>query len=402
MTESIPVAQRLSAVKPSATVAVAQRARELKAQGIDVLSFSVGEPDFDTPEYIREAAKQAIDDGATRYTAARGTVELREAICAASAKRRSGVSYDPSEVVVSVGAKHTLFNLALALYDPGDEVLIPAPYWVSYPEQVRLAGANPVIVQTTEDEGFRMTPDTLRAAITPKTKALLLCSPSNPTGAAYTGEQLRALADVAVEHDFWIIVDEIYGQLVYGGFEQKSIIEVAPELRDHIIIVDGVSKTFAMTGWRIGWMLGPEYVTKACDKIQGQATTNPSAVAQRAATAALEGSWDPMEAMRQAFEERRSIIVDGLNAIDGMSCRLPEGAFYAFANVQGLIGRTGAGKVLENDLDLAGYLLEEARCAVVPGTAFGAPGFVRMSYAASNDMIREGLRRLEEALGKLG
>mgnify|MGYP001813575008 FL=1 len=402
MTESIPVAQRLSAVKPSATVAVAQRARELKAQGIDVLSFSVGEPDFDTPEYIREAAKQAIDDGATRYTAARGTVELREAICAASAKRRSGVSYDPSEVVVSVGAKHTLFNLALALYDPGDEVLIPAPYWVSYPEQVRLAGANPVIVQTTEDEGFRMTPDTLRAAITPKTKALLLCSPSNPTGAAYTGEQLRALADVAVEHDFWIIVDEIYGQLVYGGFEQKSIIEVAPELRDHIIIVDGVSKTFAMTGWRIGWMLGPEYVTKACDKIQGQATTNPSAVAQRAATAALEGSWDPMEAMRQAFEERRSIIVDGLNAIDGMSCRLPEGAFYAFANVQGLIGRTGAGKVLENDLDLAGYLLEEARCAVVPGTAFGAPGFVRMSYAASNDMIREGLRRIEEAVGKLG
>ena len=401
MSESIPVAQRLSAVKPSATVAVAQRARELKAQGIDVLSFSVGEPDFDTPEYIREAAKKAIDDGATRYTAARGTIELREAICAASAKRRSGITYDPSEVVVSVGAKHTLFNLALALYDPGDEVLIPAPYWVSYPEQVRLAGAEPVVVQTTEEEGFRMTPETLRAAITPKTKALLLCSPSNPTGAAYTGEQLRALADVAAEHDFWIIVDEIYGQLVYGDFEQKSVIEVAPELRDQIIIVDGVSKTFAMTGWRIGWMLGPEYVTKACDKIQGQATTNPSSVAQRAATAALTGSWEPMEAMRQAFEERRTIIVDGLNAIDGISCRLPEGAFYAFANVQGLIGRTGAGKVLENDLDLAGYLLEEARCAVVPGTAFGAPGFVRMSYAASNDMIREGLRRIDEAVRKL-
>ena len=401
MSESIPVAQRLSAVKPSATVAVAQRARELKAQGIDVLSFSVGEPDFDTPEYIREAAKKAIDDGATRYTAARGTIELREAICAASAKRRSGITYDPSEVVVSVGAKHTLFNLALALYDPGDEVLIPAPYWVSYPEQVRLAGAEPVIVQTAEEEGFRMTPETLRAAITPKTKALLLCSPSNPTGAAYTGEQLRALADVAAEHDFWIIVDEIYGQLVYGDFEQKSVIEVAPELRDQIIIVDGVSKTYAMTGWRIGWMLGPEYVTKACDKIQGQATTNPSSVAQRAATAALTGSWEPMEAMRQAFEERRTIIVDGLNAIDGISCRLPEGAFYAFANVQGLIGRTGAGKALENDLDLAGYLLEEARCAVVPGTAFGAPGFVRMSYAASNDMIREGLRRIDEAVRKL-
>ncbi|MBW1758520.1 MAG: pyridoxal phosphate-dependent aminotransferase [Deltaproteobacteria bacterium] len=402
MSEKIPVAQRLSAVKPSATVAVAQRARELKAQGIDVLSFSVGEPDFDTPAHIREAAKKAIDSGATRYTAARGIPELREAICDASAKRRAGVTYEPSQVVVSVGAKHTLFNLALALYDEGDEVLIPAPYWVSYPEQVRLAGANPVIVQTTEEQGFRMTPEALRAAITPKTKALILCSPSNPTGAAYTGEQLRALADVAAEHNFWIIVDEIYGQLVYGGFEQKSIAEVAPDLKDRIIIVDGVSKTFAMTGWRIGWMLGPEYVTKACEKIQGQATTNPSSVAQHAAIAALRGPWEPMEEMRQAFEARRSIIVEGLNAIDGISCGMPEGAFYAFANVQALIGKEGGGKKLETDLDVAGYLLEEARCAVVPGTAFGAPGFVRISYAASNEMIREGLSRIGEALSKLG
>jgi aspartate aminotransferase len=401
MSESIPVAQRLSAVKPSATVAVAQRARELKAQGIDVLSFSVGEPDFDTPAHIREAAKKAIDSGETRYTAARGIVPLREAICEASAKRRPGVTYAPAECMVSVGAKHTLFNLALALYNPGDEIIIPAPYWVSYPEQVRLAEANPVIVQTTESDGFRMTPDMLRSAITPKTKALLLCSPSNPTGAAYSGEQLRALADVAGEHDLWIIVDEIYGQLVYGGFEQKSIVEVAPELRDKIIIVDGVSKTFAMTGWRIGWMLGPEYVTKACEKIQGQATTNPSSVAQHAAIAALTGPWEPMEEMRKAFEERRSIIVDGLNAIEGLSCQVPEGAFYAFPNVQGLLGKKGAGKTLETDLDLAGYLLEEARCAVVPGTAFGSPGFVRMSYAASNEMIREGLTRIGEAVSKL-
>ena len=401
MSEKIPVAQRLSAVKPSATVAVAQRARELKAQGIDVLSFSVGEPDFDTPVHIREAAKKAIDSGATRYTAARGIVELREAICEASAKRRAGVTYDPSQVVVSVGAKHTLFNLALALYDEGDEVLIPAPYWVSYPEQVRLAGANPVIVQTTEDEGFRMTPEALRAAITPKTKALILCSPSNPTGAAYTGEQLRALADVAAEHNFWIIVDEIYGQLVYGGFDQKSIAEVAPDLKDRIIIVDGVSKTFAMTGWRIGWMFAPEYVTKACEKIQGQATTNPSSIAQHAAIAALRGPWEPMEEMRQAFEARRSIIVEGLNAIDGIGCGMPEGAFYAFANVQALIGKQGGGKQLETDVDVAGYLLEEALCAVVPGTAFGAPGFVRISYAASNDMIREGLSRIGDAVGKL-
>jgi aspartate aminotransferase len=401
MTESIPVARRLSAVKPSATVAVAQRARELKAQGIDVLSFSVGEPDFDTPAHIRDAAKQAIDRGATRYTAARGIIELRNAICQTSAARRGGVSHEPADVVVSIGAKHTLFNLALALYDEGDEVLIPAPYWVSYPEQVRLSGATPVIVQTTEAEGFRMTPDALRAAITSKTKALLLCSPSNPTGAAYSGEQLRELADVAAQHNFWIIVDEIYGQLVYSGFEQKSILEVAPELRDRIIIVDGVSKTFAMTGWRIGWMLGPEHVAKACDKIQGQATTNPAAVAQHAALAALEGPWAPMEAMRKAFEERRGIIIEGLNAIDGISCRLPEGAFYAFASVQGLIGRRAGDQTLETDIDIAGYLLEEARCAVVPGTAFGAPGFVRISYAASNDVIREGLKRIGEAVAKL-
>ncbi|MGB5812877.1 MAG: pyridoxal phosphate-dependent aminotransferase [Polyangiales bacterium] len=401
MSESIPVAERLSAVKPSATVAVAQRARELKAQGIDVLSFSVGEPDFDTPAHIREAAKKSIDDGATRYTAARGIIELREAICKTSAARRGGVSHDPADVVVSIGAKHTLFNLALALYDEGDEILIPAPYWVSYPEQVRLVGANPVIVQTSEAEGFRMSPDTLRAAVTSKTKALLLCSPSNPTGAAYSADDLRALADVAAEHDFWIIVDEIYGQLVYGDFEQKSILEVAPELRDRIIIVDGVSKTFAMTGWRIGWMLGPKYVAQACDKIQGQSTTNPAGVSQYAAIAALTGPWGPMEEMRKAFEERRSIIIDGVNAIDGMSCRLPEGAFYAFASVQGLIGRSGGGKTLETDIDVASYLLEEARCAVVPGTAFGAPGFVRISYAASNDMIREGLKRMGEAVAKL-
>ncbi len=401
MSENIPVAQRLSAVKPSATVAVAQRARELKAQGIDVLSFSVGEPDFDTPEFIRDAAKEAIDEGATRYTTARGIVPLREAVCEASAKRRPGVEYTPAEVVVSVGAKHTLFNLSVALYDEGDEVIIPAPYWVSYPEQVRLVGASPVIVNTTEDDGFRMTPDALRAAVTPKTKALVLCSPSNPTGAAYSGEQLRALADVAAEHDFWIIVDEIYGQLVYGGFDQKSIVQVAPELKNRIIIVDGVSKTFAMTGWRIGWMLAPEYVCKACDKIQGQATTNPTTVAQYAAIAALRGPTAPIEEMRSAFEERRSIIVDGLNAIDGISCLLPEGAFYAFANVSELIGKSADGQTLETDIDVASYLLEEARCAVVPGTAFGAPGFLRISYAAASEMIREGLRRIEEAVRKL-
>ncbi len=401
MSEFLPVAKRLSVVKPSATVAVSDRARELRAQGVDVLSFSVGEPDFDTPTHIGQAAKEAIDAGHTRYTAARGIPELRQAICERSAKRRGGIAHEPSEVVVSVGAKHTLFNLALALYDEGDEVIIPAPYWVSYPEQVAIVGAKPVIVETDAASGFRMTPEALAAAITPRTKALVLCSPSNPTGSAYTAEQLRALADVAAKHQFWLIVDEIYGELVYEGFEQKSILEVAPELKDRVIIVDGVSKTYAMTGWRIGWMLGPAHVAKACDKIQGQATTNPAAPAQYAAIAALRGTHEPIEAMRKAFEERRGIIVSGLNAIEGIDCRTPEGAFYAFASVQGLIGKMAGAQTLANDLDVASYLLEEAKCAVVPGTAFGAPGFVRISYAASNDMIREGLRRIGEAVSAL-
>ncbi len=398
---SPPLAERLSRVKPSATVAIAQRARELQNEGVDVLSFSVGEPDFDTPTHIREAAKKSIDDGATRYTAARGIPALREAICARSKARRGGVAHDPSEVVVSVGAKHTLFNLALALYQEGDEVIIPSPYWVSYPEQVRLAGAEPVIVETTESEGFRLTPKKLAAAITPKTKALLLCSPSNPTGAAYNAAQLRELADVCKGHSFWIIVDEIYGELVYEGFQQKSILEAAPELRERIIIVDGVSKTYAMTGWRIGWMLSPAHVAKACDKLQGQATTNPTAAAQYAALAALTGPAEPVEEMRRAFEERRALILGGLNAIDGIRCGTPEGAFYAFANVDGLIGRKADGHTLEDDLAVAGYLLEKARCAVVPGTAFGAPGFLRISYAASTDVINEGLRRIADAVAAL-
>jgi aspartate aminotransferase len=401
VTSSLPLARRLGVIQPSATVAISQRARELQAQGVDVLSFSVGEPDFHTPEHIRQAAKAAIDKGVSHYTAVRGIPPLLEAICADSKARRGGVAHTPKEVVVSVGAKHVLFNLALALYDEGDEVIIPAPYWVSYPEQVRVAGAEPVIVETAPSDGFALTAQGLRAAVTDRTKALILCTPSNPTGSAYTAAQLRALADVAREHRFWIIVDEIYGRLVYDGFEQTSMLAVAPELRDRIIVVDGVSKTYAMTGWRMGWMLGPEHVAKACDTIQGQATTNPPAVAQHATIAALTGPQEPIEQMRAAFEERRNLIVSGLNAIDGIECRMPEGAFYAFASVAGLVGRKAGGVTLDDDVAVARFFLEEARCAVVPGTAFGAPGFVRISYAASTEQIREGLRRIGEAVGKL-
>lgn len=402
MQKTPPLARRLDAVKPSATVAISDRARALKQQGVDVISFSVGEPDFDTPAHVRDAAKASIDEGQTRYTESRGILALRQAICEDSKKRRGGVAHTPAEVVVSVGAKHTLFNLAAVLFEAGDEVIVPAPYWVSYPEQARMFDAEPVIVETTEEDGFRLTPAALEKAITKKTKALVLCTPSNPTGAAYAASDLRALADVAAKHDFWIIVDEIYAQLVYGGFQQTSILEVAPELKHRIIIVDGVSKTYAMTGFRIGWMLAPEHVAKECDKVQGQATTNPTTTAQYAALAALRGPVEPIESMRAAFEVRRGLVVNGLNAIPGISCRMPEGAFYAFFSVKGLLGKTTPeGKTLDDDLAVAAYFLEAGQCAMVPGAAFGAPGYMRMSYATSNAQIEEGLRRIAAAVAKL-
>ena len=395
------LASRLDRVKPSATVAIATKANELKAAGVDVISFSVGQPDFEPPAHILDAAKAAIDTGVSKYTATRGILPLREAVAADSKARRGGHEHSPAEIVVSVGAKHTLFNLALALYEEGDEVIIPAPYWVSYPEQVRLAGATPIIVDAAPEDGYKLSADALEAAITDKTKAVILCSPSNPTGAAYSPTEMRALADVLAKHDVWVIADEIYARLTYGEFEQKSLLELAPELRERLIIVDGVSKTFAMTGWRIGWMLAPAHVAKACDKIQSQSTTNPTAVAQYAAIAALTGPQEPIEAMRETFEARRARIVEGLNAIDSIRCGTPEGAFYAFADVRELVGKTGPAGVIKDDLALAGYLLDEARCAVVPGTAFGAPGHLRISYAASEEQIDEGLRRIAAAAAKL-
>lgn len=394
-------ARRLNSVQPSATLAISQRAAELRAQGVDVISFGVGEPDFETPAHIREAAKKATDKGSSHYTAVRGLPKLRDAICADSKARRGGNAHSPAEVVVSVGAKHALFNLALALYDEGDEVIIPAPYWVSYPEQVRLVGAVPVIVQTTEESGFRMTPEALEKAITKKTRALVLCTPSNPTGSAYSAKELAALADVARRHDFWIITDEIYAQLVYGGFEQKSILEVAPDLRERIILVDGVSKTYAMTGWRIGWILAPKAVATACDTIQGQSTTNPTAAAQFAAIAALEGPTTELVEMRKVFDERRHAMVEGLTSMCGLSCRMPEGAFYAFPSVKTLLGKKAGDVVLTDDIAVSKYLLETGRVAVVPGTPFGAPGYVRLSYATNVAQIREGLARIHEAISAL-
>jgi aspartate aminotransferase len=394
------IASRVNAVQPSATIAMSQRADELRAQGVDVISFGLGEPDFETPEHVREAAKKAIDKGSSHYTSVRGIKPLLEAIRDDS-KARRGIEHSLSEIVVSVGAKHTLFNLAMVLYEPGDEVLIPGPHWVSYPDQVRLFGATPITLPTEEKTGFRLQPDALAAAITKQTKALLLCSPSNPTGTAYTGDQLRALADACKGGDFWIIVDEIYGELVYDGFVQRSLLEVAPELKDRIIIVDGVSKTFSMTGWRIGWMIGDAKVAKAVEKMQGQSTTNPTAVAQHAATAALRADRKTALAMRDAFAERRRAIVDGLNAIDGISCLAPEGAFYAFPNASSLIGKRAGDRTITDDVALAMYLLEVARVAVVPGSAFAAPGYLRLSYATSMEKIAEGLKRIAAAASEL-
>lgn len=380
---------------------MAARAAKLREQGHRVFAFGVGEPDFETPAYIREAAKQAIDRGASHYTAVTGTPELKRAICKAVARDRG---WEPTveQITVSCGAKHALFNLAMALYEPGDEVIIPAPYWVSYPEQVRLAGATPIIVPTREEDGWQLTKDALANALTPRTKAIILCTPSNPTGSAYSRERLLELASVLASADCWIVLDEIYAELVYDGFEHQSLAALAPELRDRIIVVDGVSKAYAMTGWRIGWSIAPKTVAKALDVVQGQSTTNATAVAQAAAVAALEGPRDEVRAMREIFEQRRNRMVEGLRAIPGLSCRMPEGAFYAFADVRGLFGKQPQGREpLATDEDVAFWLLDEAHVAGVPGTPFGAPGYIRFSYASSVETIDAGIAAIRQAVEKL-
>ena len=394
------LAQRLDVVQPSATLAVSARAAALRAQGRTIYPFGVGEPDFDTPAHIRDAAKLALDEGHTRYTAVTGTAALKKAIAARSAAVRS-VPCAPEQVVVSVGAKHALFNLALSLYEAGDEVICPAPYWVSYPEQVRLVGATAITPETREDEGWLLSPDALSKALTPKTKAVILCTPSNPTGSAYSEAKMRALLEVLAPHDCWLIVDEIYASLVYDGFKHVSALTLASEkLRERILVIDGVSKSYAMTGWRIGWSITPVPLAKALDVVQSQSTTNPAAVAQAAAVAALTGPQDSIEVMRKRFELRRTRMVDGLRRIPGVTCRAPEGAFYAFADCRALYGIEFGGAKIGDDLAIAKFLLEEAGCAAVPGSAFGAPGYLRFSYATSEENIDAGLAAAKAAVEK--
>jgi aspartate aminotransferase len=368
-----------------------------------LISLAVGEPDFGPPLHVRQAAQRALDTGPFGYTTTAGLAPLRAAICAESRARRGpGSDYAPEQVVVSAGAKHALFNVAQALYDPGDEVIIPTPSWVSYSEQARLAGARPVFVETGPESDFLLEPAALEAAITERTKALVLCSPNNPTGAAYGAKELRALADVIARHPrLWVIVDEIYAELVYDGFISPSLCEVAPPLRDRLVIIDGVSKTHAMTGFRVGWSLSPRPLARACETLQSQTTTSIATVAQLAALAAVSGDKQHVGEMREQYRQRRDRLIAGLNAVPGLKCNLPRGAFYAFADVRGWLGKTARGVKLEDDVVLANWLLDHARVAVVPGAAFGAPGFLRLSYATSQADLDTAVERFNELAREL-
>ncbi|MBP6630049.1 MAG: pyridoxal phosphate-dependent aminotransferase [Kofleriaceae bacterium] len=395
------IASRLDPIKPSITLAVTAKAAKLKADGVDVISFGAGEPDFDTPDHIKDAAKAGLDRGVGKYTDVAGLAPLRAAI-AAELSRVHATSLTAEQVLVSAGAKHSLFNLFMALLDPGDEVIIPAPYWVSYPDMVMLAGGRPVIVETRAEDDFTVRPEAVRAAISGRTRAIVLNTPSNPTGAVYSPAQIAGLAEVVAAHDLLVISDDIYRSLVYGDARYASIAAVSPELAARTILVDGVSKTYAMTGWRIGYTAGPLSVIKAMTKIQGQSTSNAAHVAQVATLAALTGPQDCVETMRRAFDERRLEMVKLLRAIPGVSCREPKGAFYAFPDLSSYVGRrTPEGSILDDDVQLCDWLVEVGKVAVVPGSGFGAPGHVRLSYACAMSNIQEGVRRMAEALGRL-
>jgi len=396
------LADRIGRVGESVTLAVTAKARAMQAQGVDVVAFAAGEPDFDTPEHVREAGKAAIDAGQTRYTPASGTPALKKAI-AGKLKRDNGLEYDPAtEILVSCGAKHVIYNLVQALCEEGDEVVIPAPYWVSYPEMARLAGAEPVFPQASSAQDFKLTPEQLAGAVTAKTKAVILNSPSNPTGAVYSPAELKALAAVLVGRDVWVISDEIYEKLVYDGAEHASIARLEPRLKGRTLVVNGHSKSYAMTGWRIGYAAGPAAVIKAAGSLQSHSTSGPAAMCQAAALAALtekDGGAAELEAMRAEFQARRDLIVERLGAIKGISCVKPRGAFYVFPDVSGCYGRKIGEVRVDGSLSFAQACLETAHVALVPGVAFGADNCVRMSFATGTELINKGLDRLAKLLG---
>lgn len=396
------IASRLDKIKPSATLALAAKAQELKAQGKDVIGLAVGEPDFDTPDFIKAAAKKAMDEGKTKYTPVQGTVELRKAI-AEKFKRENGLTYTPEQVIVSTGGKQVLYNAFMASLNAGDEVTISAPYWLSYPEMVQLAEGVPVIVQTTVETGFKMNPEQLSRAITPKTKWVIINSPSNPTGAAYTAAELKALGEVLKQHPHvYIMSDDIYEHLTYDGFQFATIAQVTPELYDRTLTVNGVSKAYAMTGWRIGYAGGPAELIKAMNKVQGQSTSNASSISQAAALAALNGDQSFLAGWRQEFQARRDLVVGMLNKAPGLSAVAPEGAFYVYVGCAGTIGKkTPGGKVINSDSDFAAYLLEAHNVVVVQGVEFGLSPYFRISYALSRDTLTKACERIQAACAAL-
>ncbi len=399
-TKEIALAERVKQIKPSPTLAVNAKAKAMKAAGVDILNFSVGEPDFDTPDHVCQAAKDAIDEKFTRYTAVPGIPELRQAIVD-RIKADRGWSYEPEQVQVACGGKHGLYNMAQALINPGDEVIIPAPFWVSYPPIVQLAGGTPVFLELREEDDFDINPDRLRACVTGRTRAIILNSPSNPIGSVYSKEALSAVAELALAHGWFVISDDIYDTIVYGEEPLPHILDIDRRLIDQTLILNGVSKSFAMTGWRIGYTLGPKHIIAAMNKIQSQSTSNPSSIAQKAALAAVAGPQDFPRRMKEAFQPRRDFIVSQLRSIPGVSCVMPKGAFYVFPNMTAYYGKSFNGKKIEGSLDLADFLLDQARIAAVPGIAFGADEFIRFSFAAAMDVIEEAMRRLKEALAKL-
>ena len=394
------LAARVAKIKPSETLAITAKANALRAEGRDVIGFGAGEPDFDTPENIKSAAIRAIEAGFTKYTPVGGTDELKDAIIA-KLKRDNALEYKRSQIVVSCGAKHTLYNLAQVLFEDGDEVIIPAPYWVSYPDIVVLAGGTPVMVDTLEKDGFKMKPEQLAAAITARTKAVIINSPSNPTGSAYSSEELKALAAVLLDKEIYVICDDIYEKIIYASFPFENMATAEPKMKDRTIVVNGVSKAYAMTGWRIGYAAGPEQIIAAIIKIQSQNTSNPASISQKAAVEALKGNQDVVAKMASEFRQRRDVIVKLLNEIDGIKCLSPEGAFYVFPNVSGIYGRSFQGKKITNSTELIDYLLDEANVATVPGAAFGNDNHIRLSYATSLKNIEEGLKRIKTAIAKL-
>ena len=393
------ISDRLNRLAPSATLAMSQKSGEMKAQGVDVINMSVGEPDFNTPDHIKEAAKKAIDENYSRYSPVPGYVELRKAI-SNKLKNENGLEYSVNEILVSNGAKQSVCNTVMALVNDGEEVIIPAPYWVSYPQMVKLAGGVPVIVEAGFEQNIKMTPEQLEAAITPKTRMIILCSPSNPTGSVYSAEELAALAEVIKRHDnLYVLADEIYEHINYIG-KHHSIAHV-DGMRERTIIVNGVSKAYAMTGWRIGFIAAPEWIVKGCNKLQGQYTSGPCSVSQKAAEAAYTTSQECVETMRKAFERRRDLIVELASQIPGLEVNKPEGAFYLFPKCSSFFGKSYNGKTINNSTDLAMFLLEVGHVATVGGDAFGDPYCFRMSYATSDDNIREALKRIKDTLALL-